>query len=98
MDKSNILAKAIKHYGQEMQIDKMVEEAAELITAIAKMRIALNSDEGITNEVANVIDELADVQIMTDQLTIMFGEANVNNRIAFKLTRLNQRIQDEQTK
>ena len=46
------------HYGEEAQKQQLIQELAELIVAITK------------NDIENIIEELADVQIMFDQFTI----------------------------
>lgn len=48
----------INHYGREKQKQQLVQELAELIVAITK------------NDIENIIEEMADVQVMLDQFTI----------------------------
>lgn len=94
-------------FGVIPQIDMAQEEAGELIVAINKLRrkIPLEKIKRMATEeveftdieykfVADLIDEVADMQIMVDQLKIICGEESVAERIQFKTDRLKGRIQD----
>lgn len=56
------LKNIIGYFGETNQIRKTIEELTELSLAL---------QTGTTNE---VLEEMADVSIMLDQLTIMFGD------------------------
>ena len=88
---------ALKVFGEEAQMDKAVEELAELIVAIQKFKQSSVNDNTSTKtmmkRVADITDELADVTIIIKQLSIIFGERDVEKRINFKLKRLNSRIE-----
>jgi len=65
---NSIYKKAIKLWGIDSQMSMVVEEASELIKAICKLRRT-----GVTAEtVNNLAEEIADMEIMTEQLKIMF--------------------------
>lgn len=51
-----------EHYGKEAQLNQLVEECAELIRAIAR------------KDKVNILEELADVQVLIDQLSIAYPE------------------------
>lgn len=73
-------------YGKESQTIKSIEEMAELTKALVKERQGSGSIE-------EVIDELADVQIMTEQLMCIFDcHAAVDERIEYKLQRQLKRM------
>jgi vacuolar-type H+-ATPase subunit D/Vma8 len=59
------LTKIIDVYGSDHQQDKAIEECSELIQAICKYKECLDYLE-------NIIDEIADVEIMLNQLKIIF--------------------------
>lgn len=61
----SILEKAIRYYGRQHQQTKAVEELAELQTAILK------SLDGRC-DMKNIVEEIADVEIMLAQLKKMF--------------------------
>lgn len=62
-----IFVHAIKKYGPGAQILMVVEEMSELTKAICKME----RNPSIETKL-NVIEEMADVEIMIDQLKIIF--------------------------
>lgn len=80
------LSEIAKHYGEEHQQQKAIEECAELILAICKNKDRVGS-------VDDVVDEIADVEIMLNQLKILFGcFCAVEDRIEFKIDRQLERI------
>ena len=78
---------AIDCYGTENQLWKAVEEMAELTNEIAKSyRPDRASREAL-------VDELADVTIMVEQLRLIFGVNDaVQDRMDFKVRRLADRV------
>lgn len=83
-----------RHYGKEPQMGVAQEECAELIQAISKVR-----RKGETMEtLANLIEEIADVNIMCAQLEELFGvRASVAWRMHQKLDRQLERIAEGDT-
>jgi NTP pyrophosphatase (non-canonical NTP hydrolase) len=80
-----IFKKALAKWGRESQIGMVYEECGELITALNQFhrgRIGL----------AEVIDEVADVTIMIKQLSYILGYERVNDRVAFKMTVLCDKV------
>ena len=86
----SILDRAITTYGAPAQMDMAVEEMAELTKAICKIKRAQAGCE-VTAAIGNVIEEMADVQIMLDQLRIIFGRSTAEIE-EDKLRRLLRRI------
>ena len=86
----SILDRAITTYGAPAQMDMAVEEMAELTKALCKIKRAQAGCE-VTAEIGNVIEEMADVQIMLDQLRIIFGRSTAEIE-EDKLRRLLRRI------
>ena len=91
-----VLERAIDTFGIDSQVDMAIEEMAELTKALLKYRRCCNGDIYVDDKdklFGNVIEEMADVQIMLNQLYIMFGEP-VNypkekiNRLKNRLDRL----------
>ena len=80
-----ISARAIKKYGKESQKRMAVEEAAELINALMKEARGRVTD-------ADIITEIADVQIMMEQLSIIYGYEKVARERECKLERLVARM------
>lgn len=84
MSRENILALAIEAWGEDAQCLMAIEECAELTKALCKLSRGGSADD--------VIEEIADVQIMIDQLVIMFGEESVRKAEKEKLERLEFRL------
>lgn len=81
------LTRVAEHYGLEAQLEKAVEELAELIEAINGC--FLDGDHGI-------IAEMADVYNMLDQLCILTGEGDTVRQIAEqKMIRTIKRMEEE---
>lgn len=85
MNKTELLKKAINTYGVQAQKDMMIEEMSELTKAILKERRA---KKYIDLEVArsDIKEEMADVQIMLDQMKIIYGSPD--KWIELKMQRL----------
>lgn len=76
----------LNEFGPIYQQLKAIEELGELSAALA--RSALTDSLPSKKQHASVIDELADVTIVLDQMIHWYGEAEVKERIQFKLARL----------
>ena len=83
-----------RHYGKEPQIGVAQEECAELIQAISKIRRKGETVKALNN----LIEEIADVNIMCAQLEELFGvRASVALRMHQKLDRQLERIAEGDT-
>jgi hypothetical protein len=92
------LQKIIDHYGEEHQLNKVVEELNELLEALNNWR----NKRATGND---VIDEIADVKIMMNQLEIILSKKHhamvhilVESRIEFKIARTLTRIENDNNK
>ena len=89
-----ILPDALEHYGERAQVDMMLEEMAELSKALLKLRRAKKHE--ITEPlflVKNVEEEIADVQIVLNQMKLLFPGWGI--WMQAKLQRLEERIEKE---
>jgi len=85
-----ILDRAITTYGAPAQMDMAVEEMAELTKALCKVkRVSCAAEAKAALE--NAVEEMADVQIMLDQLRIIFGRSTAEAE-EHKLERLKKRL------
>lgn len=85
------LKTAVETYGKEAQTDMMIEEMSELTKALLKHRRNPSAET-----LENIKEEMADVQIMLDQMRMIYGD-NSGYR-AEKLLRLARRLNiDEDT-
>ena len=89
----DILEKAIKHYGNENQMMQTMEELSELSVAISKC-LRYKDDIEARN---NLVEEVADVLIMIDQLKIIMNikDYEIECYRRYKLGRLERRIENE---
>jgi hypothetical protein len=84
----NAQAKALEVFGADRQVDKCIEELAELATVLVKYRYGEATAE-------QVIDELADVHITTGTLRLLFDRHAVDVRVVAKLDRLSRLVADQ---
>jgi NTP pyrophosphatase (non-canonical NTP hydrolase) len=77
----DIFRATLEKWGVEAQYDQTIEECAELITALKHFKRGKVSD-------IEIIEELADVILMTQQLMFMFGEERVRQAIDKKVAKL----------
>lgn len=82
---------ALKTYGRESQVDMMIEEMSELTKALFKIRRG-ESNGAYFRYHGNVCEELADVEIMVEQMKILYGEKSVAEWKEAKLKRLATRL------
>ena len=88
MNEFEIYEQAVKHYGRLNQLIKTMEELGELIQALARWA----EGEAV---VGNIAEEIADVEIMLEQVKIILGdryEEYLNLKKAEKLGKLAERL------
>lgn len=85
----SIIAKSIKHYGEEIQSTVCMEECAELIQAISKAKRG-------KLDVDNMIEEIADVLICVEILKQIYNipDCSIENWIERKQERMLSRMED----
>lgn len=89
--RTDLLQRAIDTWGRHAQVDMMIEEMSELTKALLKERrkppLPLS---GLEKAIADIREEMADVQIMLDQMKLIYGDpADIE---AEKLSRLEDRL------
>lgn len=70
------LLAAIKVFGIESQVDMCLEEMSELAKALLKLRRSPLKDQNILTQgklIVDIREEIADVQIMLDQMRLIYG-------------------------
>ena len=84
-NEKSLYDKAIKKWGVDSQVHMAYEEMGELLSVLNKLlRKRVTVDD--------VITEIADVQIMTEQLALIFGQEKVETEKERKLKRLEERL------
>ncbi|MEA4920647.1 MAG: hypothetical protein VB078_06995 [Clostridiaceae bacterium] len=87
-----ILEKAIATYGVKAQMLKSIEEMCELSQALLKLVFSEWFETGDCVEaVKHISEEMADVSIMLNQLTMIFGDPTEQE--IEKLERLDSRLE-----
>ena len=85
MWEKNIFKSCLDKWGADSQINMMQEEAAELIHSLNKFRRGrIGKDE--------VIKELADVQVVLEQMLLIFGETEFQLQYDKNLKNLEERL------
>ena len=69
------ITKIADNYGLDSQLDILQEECAELIVAVSKFKRG--------KDTANIIEEIADVEIMLDQIVYLLDKKNNVDVYAF---------------
>lgn len=100
MDKS-ILIKALNKYGAKQQEDICIEELSELQLAILRLRrVCNNTRKGNVIEArANLIEEIADVEICIEYLKLINEQTNpdfrdkIDRMVDFKIRRLKKKME-----
>lgn len=80
-----VYSQALNKWGAESQTMMLFEEMAELQNAICKYSRKRNN-------IYDVATEIADVQIMAEQMSILFGKEIVDSEKERKFERLKKRL------
>lgn len=88
--------KVISFYGAEKQSMVHCEECAELIQAISKMRRARDAGKDDSEAYYNLVEEMADVLVVLEQLQEMYDIPNteIQSMVFKKCRRQEARIHD----
>ena len=88
-----IMQTALDKWGLAAQVGQTVEECAELIVALQKHINRTPSSETANN----ILDEIADVEMMLAQLRVAFGISDdlLRKRIDEKFAKLNEYLNKE---
>jgi NTP pyrophosphatase (non-canonical NTP hydrolase) len=98
---SEELKKVADYYGYEEQSNQLIEECAELIQAINKYRRAggkgQKTDTRVELAFFNIIEEIADVEVMLDQIKYLLNisEDDILTVKELKAVRQRNRMQGE---
>lgn len=79
----------VQAFGERAQIIQACEEMSELTTQLCKW---LNFKSNSVDAYDHVVEEIADVTIMMEQLSLVFGLGLVDDAIIKKLDRTLERI------
>lgn len=88
---ADVLRRIIAKWGAPSQIHKIQEEALELALAINQRQCVTKDPEAMD---AALYDELADMKIMMAQAHLLFDAKRINERVAFKIYRVQKKHLD----
>lgn len=83
---TDVYEQAVQEWGREAQIMMAIEECSELIKELTKLYRGDTVDQ-------NVPEEVADVEIMMEQMRVLFGDKTVETYKRRKLDRLESRLE-----
>lgn len=92
MERNKKIKDIANHYGVSHQSNKAIEEMAELTQALCKISDAPACDPKVPSLLDSVIDEIADVCVLMEQMKLFYGPKEVEDRIDFKIDRQIERI------
>lgn len=88
-----VIDRAIRTFGRDFQMDRLIEEMSELTQAICKFRrVGTDLEFENVDYTLNLIEECADVFITLEQLKQMIGEKDVEKVIDRKVLLLEERL------
>jgi NTP pyrophosphatase (non-canonical NTP hydrolase) len=85
IESRELLHEAVVQWGEDAQVLKAIEEMSELTRELAR-------EPYTDNNLTEIQDEIADVWILLEQLTILYGESEVENQMAEKLDVLESKL------
>jgi ribosome assembly protein YihI (activator of Der GTPase) len=92
MQRSEKIKLVSYHYGRKHQCKKAIEEMAELTKALCKLDENPAMDSKNAKYIDNVLEEIADVIVMMEQLKLFFGQKQIEEIIDLKIDRQIERI------
>lgn len=89
MTKKEIYRKAIDKWGVGVQQLKLIEELSELIQ---QMSWVISQDNATQQDLDFLREEIADCEIMLEQMKMLYGEEKVQIHKQYKIERLKRRL------
>ena len=83
-DQREICFKAVRTFGENAQCIKAMEECGEIIHALAR------KVQGQYPDFDNICEEIADVEILMEQMRVICGDAFIDKWKQNKLEKLNK--------
>lgn len=87
INKQQLYETALFKWGETAQLIMLIEECGELIQAVAKSFRENNKED--------VIEELVDVEIMLEQIRLIYGSKEINKKKIEKLNYLERLISED---
>ncbi|MGN1222273.1 MAG: hypothetical protein ACI4TT_03470 [Christensenellales bacterium] len=94
-ERNKLYKKAVEKWGEDSQLDQMIEEMAELTVAINKYKRAKHfvaqKKEGVLD---NLYEELADVKMCLEQMEWIFGKDNIEQTLEQKFKKFIKQLNE----
>ena len=94
-ERNKLYKRAVEKWGEDSQLDQMIEEMAELTVAINKYKRAKHfvaqKKEGVLD---NLYEELADVRMCLEQMEWIFGKDNVDKTLDQKFKKFIKQLNE----
>jgi hypothetical protein len=93
-DQEKVFEDSIKTYGKDSQLTQTNEECTELSLAILKYKRAEKYSDAIEifKRRSELLNEIADVIVMTQQCVLIFGIEEIQQEVNYKLRRQRARL------
>ena len=94
-ERNDLYKSAVEKWGEEAQLDQLIEEMAELMLAINKYKrmkkwIA-QKKEGVLE---NLFEEIADVKLCIEQMEWIFGEDVIDKAMQEKVVKFKKQLDE----
>ena len=84
----------IEKFGAENQIIKAISELGELVQALADHQCNQLASCSMGSKEHRVLEEIADVKIMLNQLEILFGREKVDAKLEWKIGYIEKMLEE----
>ena len=84
----------IEKFGAENQIIKAISELGELVQALADHQCGQLVSCSMDSRKHRVLEEIADVKIMLNQLEILFGREKVAAKLEWKIGYIEKKLEE----
>jgi len=88
VDAEELYRDAVETWGEDLQVQIAIEEVNELGAELSRHQRG-------TGNMASICEEIADVEIMLEQLRLIFGDDVIDSAKENKLGRLSDRLDHE---
>lgn len=92
---SSRIKKIMDYYGYENQREMLIEECAEAIQAVQKLKRVPVSSQEFERNYEHLKEEIADLLIVAAQMYMFLGDKGIDKIIDYKITRQIERIEEE---
>ena len=94
-ERDKLYKRAVEKWGEDSQLNQMIEEMAELIVAINKFKRARdNVAQKRDGVIENLYEEFADVKLCLEQMEYMFGKEKIDAKMDEKIKKFVKQLNE----